>query len=203
MGTIEGKAVDRAIQDYINRFVRENRAAQVFAESLELSGVGLYPLVDHITVRTFDVDKRAKEFLALGFEYDREIGVLEYDNWWAKVYRKPGYPAIFVDQAYSGKRGEGCVIPPWVEKFGDKTLHHIAVRVNDIEKAISFLKAKQVDCVGEIVGARGSYLRQIFTKSEVRDGKPFSVLELTERHEGYLGFLPPQADGLMKSSIKI
>jgi hypothetical protein len=28
------------------------------------------------------------------------------------------------------------------------------------------------------------------------------VLELTERHRGYLGFMPPQADSLMKSTVK-
>jgi hypothetical protein len=32
------------------------------------------------------------------------------------------------------------------------------------------------------------------------DGQPFTVLELAERHRGYLGFLPPQADSLMKST---
>jgi hypothetical protein len=34
------------------------------------------------------------------------------------------------------------------------------------------------------------------------DGQPFSVLELTERHRGYQGFSPPQADSLMKSTVK-
>jgi hypothetical protein len=34
------------------------------------------------------------------------------------------------------------------------------------------------------------------------NGAAFSVIELTERHEGYLGFSPPQADGLMKSTVQ-
>ena len=32
-----------------------------------------------------------------------------------------------------------------------------------------------------------------FTAPEMVDGQPFSVLELAERHQGYQGFLPPQA----------
>ncbi len=66
------------------------------------------------------MDKRAEQVVELGFVHDDSIGILEFDNWWAKVYRK--------------------------------------------------------------------------------DGKVFSVLELIERRNGYTGFLPPQADGLMKST---
>ena len=54
---------------------------------------------------------------------------------------------------------------------------------------------------GQIVGAHGGQLRQIFTVPEIIDGQPFSVLELTERHRGYQGFSPPQADSLMKSTV--
>jgi len=43
-------------------------------------------------------------------------------------------------------------------------------------------------------------LRKVFTKPEIKDGYVFSVMELIERHNGYTGFLPPQADGLMEST---
>jgi 4-hydroxyphenylpyruvate dioxygenase-like putative hemolysin len=89
-----------------------------------------------------------------------------------------------------------------VKKFGDRVFHHVAVRVEDIEKSIDRLKAKGVVFTGQIVGLRGGSLRQIFTAPEMVDGQPFSVLELTERHRGYQGFSPPQADSLMKSTIK-
>ena len=36
---------------------------------------------------------------------------------------------------------------------------------------------------------------------ETRDAEPFSVLELAERHFGFAGFAPPQADGLMQSTV--
>ena len=102
--------------------------------------------------------------------------------------------------AYADERGKTSIIPGWVGRFGDRVFHHVAVRVEDIEAAIAKLKGRGVVFTGEIVGARGGTLRQIFTAPEMVDGHPFSVLELAERHQGYQGFLPPQADSLMKSS---
>ena len=53
-----------------------------------------------------------------------------------------------------------------MEKFGDRVLHHVAVRVEDIEQAILKLKARGIVFAGEIVGARGGPLReQIFYRS--------------------------------------
>jgi len=48
---------------------------------------------------------------------------------------------------------------------------------------------------------RGGPLRQIFTAPERVDGEAFSVLELTERHHGFQGFSPPQANALMRSTV--
>ena len=106
-----------------------------------------------------------------------------------------------MDQAYPDGRGRTSIIPGWVKTFGDLVFHHVAVRVEDIEQAIERLKPQGVVFAGQIVGARGGQLRQIFTAPEIVDGQPFSVLELTERHRGYQGFSPPQADSLMKSTI--
>ncbi|MBI4430433.1 MAG: hypothetical protein HY587_01805 [Candidatus Omnitrophica bacterium] len=197
--------IDQKIQSYVEDFVRQNKAAAAVEKHLSVAGVGLRPVADHITFRTLDVEKRAKEFTAEGFSWDKALGnngIIEYNDWWAKVYRRAGFPAIFIDQAYDGKRGESSLIPGWVKQFGDQTLHHVAIAVEDIEKSIAALKKLGIECAGEIVGARGSDLRQIFTKAEVKNGQAFSVVELTERHNGYAGFLPPQADGLMKSSVE-
>src|SRR5262245_58539277 len=109
--------IDRAealIRRYVDDFVRNNRAAALLEKEHGKVGVGLSTVVDHITVRTFDVHKSARQFLALGFKWDKtqgKNGILEYDDWWAKVYRKPGLPAIFIDQAFVGRRGTTSVIP--------------------------------------------------------------------------------------------
>jgi hypothetical protein len=93
------------------------------------------------------------------------------------------------------------MVPEWVRRFGDQTLHHVAVRVEDIEVAMTRLREADVAFAGAIVGERGGPLRQVFTAPENVGGAAFSVLELTERHEGYLGFSPPQADSLMQSTV--
>lgn len=186
--------------EYIERFLSENKAAHYLEKALSDCGVGLMPLVDHCTLRTLDVNNRAEDLLSLGFSQDQNLGVLEFDNWWAKVYRKPGYPTLFVDQAFEGKRGEPSLIPEWADTHGDRRFHHIAVLVEDIEHAIEKLKTRGIEFAGQIVGEPNTDLRQIFTKPEIKNGKAFTVLELIERHNGYQGFLPPQADGLMESS---
>ena len=195
---------EEVVRNYIEIFVKNNQAAQFLKEEMDKVGVGLFPLVDHITVRTLDVDQRAKEFFDLGFTWDQTVGtkgVLEYEDWWAKVYRKPGLPAVFIDQAFEGPRGKSCVIPPWVKRFSDQVLHHIAVRVDEIEAAVTTLKKRGISFAGEIVGAKGGDLRQIFTAADEKEGHPFTVVELIERHRGFSGFSPPSADSLMKSSV--
>ena len=190
--------LDGLIERMIAKYVSGNRAANVLRASLDEAGVGFYPVADHLTLRTLDIDRRAEEFTRLGYGYSETI---EYEDWYAKVYRRVGYPALFVDQAYSGERGRTSIIPGWVHTFGDQVFHHVAVRVEDIERAMERLKTKGVVFTGQIVGARGGQLRQIFTVPEMVDGQPFSVLELAERHRGYQGFSPPQADSLMKSTV--
>ena len=195
---------EKVVRRYVEEFVRNCRSAGILLESLDKIGIGLFPLVDHITVRTLDVDRRAKEFIRLGFRWDKSVGVngvLEYDDWWAKVYRKPGLPTVFIDQAFKGPRGNTSVIPPWVRRFSDRVLHHIAVRVEEIEKAVSTMKHRGIRFAGPIVGTRGTDLRQIFTAADVKRGHPFTVVEIIERHRGYAGFSPPSADTLMKSSV--
>ncbi|HBP90585.1 MAG TPA: hypothetical protein DD706_23190 [Nitrospiraceae bacterium] len=193
-----GVELEQVITRYIHDYVARNHAAAMVNQALEEIGIGLFPVVDHITIRTGSIDPRAEEFLLLGYAYAE---TLEYDDWWAKVYRAPGCPALFVDQAYDGERGKTSIIPPWVKQFGDRTLHHIAVRVADIEASIQRLTAKGVMFAGQIVGERGGDLRQIFTVPEQVNGDAFSVLELAERHRGFQGFSPPHANSLMQSTV--
>lgn len=203
MAPIRDRA-ERTVRRYISEFVKNSSPARQIAERLGKAGVGLFPVVDHITLRTLDVEKRAKEFVRLGFRWDRsqgKNGILEYDDWWAKVYRKAGLPAVLIDQAFRGPRGLTSVIPPWVRRFSDKVLHHIAVRVEEIDRAVAALKERKVRFAGPVAGAKGADLRQVFTVADVRRGHPFTVVELIERHRGCVGFSPPSADKLMKSSV--
>lgn len=193
------RQLDDLLSAYVADFVARNATARTLKRGLDEAGVGFFPVADHLTFRTHDIDRRAEEFLPLGYVFSETI---DYEDWYAKVYRKPGYPPLFIDQAYPGDRGRTSIIPAWVARFGDRTLHHVAVRVEDIERAMAQLGRAGVRFAGTIVGERGGPLRQIFTAPEEVDGASFSVLELTERHEGYLGFSPPQADGLMKSTVK-
>ncbi len=187
--------LDGLIKDYVSR----NLAARILQASLDEVGIGFRPVVDHLTIRTLDIDRRAEEFIRLGYGYAE---TLNYDDWFAKVYRVPGFPPLFVDQAYPDARGRTSLIPGWVAKFGDRALHHVAAQVEDIEWAIHRLKALGIVFTGDIVGARGAPLRQIFTAPEPVNGETFSVLELTERHQGFLGFSPPQANALMRSTVE-
>ena len=193
----QATALDTLMERMVAEYVARNQAAGVLKAMLDETGVGFWPVIDHVTIRTHDIDQGAEPFVALGYGYDE---TLQYDDWYAKVYRKSGYPSLFVDQAYPDERGKTSISPGWVNKFGDKVFHHIAVRVEEIEQAVARLKQKGVVFAGNIVGERGGHLRQIFSSPEMVDGQPFTVLELAERHRGYLGFLPPQADNLMKSS---
>lgn len=191
---------EKLMRERVKDYLDSNTAARILAQHLDEIGVGIRPIVDHVTIRTLSVQESAKEFLKLGFVYDDKTGVLEYEDWWAKVYRKPGYPAVFIDQAFDGKRGEKNVILPWVKMFTSKTFHHIAIQVDDLELAVDRFKKLGIEFAGDIVGEKGSDLRQIFTKPDVKNGQPFTVLEVAERHRGYEGFLPPQANKLMEST---
>jgi 4-hydroxyphenylpyruvate dioxygenase-like putative hemolysin len=196
---IRGSELDALIGKMTDDYLAGNRAARTVSDLLDETGVGFSPVIDHLTIRTADIDARVQEFLELGYSHSE---TLNFDDWYAKVYRCLGYPALFVDQAYSDERGKTSIIPGWVRQFGDRVFHHLAIRVHNIEQAIAKLKNRGVVFAGEIVGPRGGKLRQIFTAPEIVNGHPFSVLELAERHEGYQGFSPPQADSLMRATVQ-
>ncbi len=188
------------LQGLIERYFEETEAARVWLSVAPRNGWPV--IVDHITIRCMDIERRARPFLALGYEARNEVIEYPDQGWWAKVYRRQGYPAVFIDQAYSDARGTKSILPAWVKRFGEGVLHHVAVRVPEIESAIAAVKRADVEFPGKIVGPRGTRLRQIFTAAEVRDGEPYTVLELAERN-GYDGFVPEQADGLMQASVKM
>jgi len=188
--------IQRPLADYF----RENDAARRFVEISNKKGWPV--IVDHLTIRCLDIDTRARPLLSIGYENRNEIVEYPDQGWWAKVYRKAGYPAMFIDQSYADERGKKSFLSAWVKRFGENCFHHVAVLVNDIEAVKAAMEAEGVEFSGEIVGRRGTRLRQIFTAAEQREGQAFSVLELAER-KNYDGFVPEQADGLMQASVKV
>lgn len=192
--------LEQLIRKYVDDFISSNRAAQTLANGLRVVGVGLRPVVDHLTFCARDAEERAREWLSHGYEYDEKLGVMSSENWRAKVYRKNGYPAVFIAQAQDGQRGRESLITEWVNEFGDRVLYHVAVLVDDIEQAVFYLEKQGVAFSGDIAGERNTDLRQIFSAPEMKNGRAFSVLSLTERHRGYTGFLPAQSYGLMESA---
>lgn len=188
---ITNRHVEAVIRDYIERYIAGNQAARVVFDALDEIGIGLRPVLDHLSIRTLDIQERAREFEALGFAYDDNLGVIERDEWWAKVYRKPGFPAIYIDQAFIDQRGAMSPIPAWVEKFTDGQLHHVAINVDTIEQAIEGFSKLGVQFRGNIIGEPGSEFRQIYAEPEMVDSEPFTMLELVERRWGYTGFLSP------------
>ena len=191
------RELDGLLERMVTEYVARNRAAKILRGLLEEAGVGFYPVVDHVTLRTLDIDRRAEAFVTLGYMYDE---TLQYDDWYAKVYRKTGYPALFVDQVYTDTRGKTSIIPGWVAAFGDQVFHHVAVRVEDIDRAVSRLKSNGVEFAGSVVGPAGGQLRQIFSAPEMVGGQPAAAIMKFNTDNGYQGFLPPQADSLMKST---
>ncbi|MGV7222227.1 MAG: VOC family protein [Nitrospinales bacterium] len=188
------KYIEALCIDYLKSSISASRVV----EHIKQAGVGWFQLVDHVTFRTDNVEKKANEIARFGYE---KVETLEFQNWWGNIYSVQGSPLIFIDQSYEGEKGKGSLIKGWVDEFGDQIFHHIAIHVEDIESSVEFFKSKlDIEFSSDIMGQPNADLRQIFTKPEIKNGKAFSVLELIERNNGYRGLLPPQADKLMEST---
>src|SRR5438105_15907483 len=101
------RQLDDLLRTYIADFVARNRAAQALKKGLDKVGVGFSPSADHLTFRTGDVDRRAEEFLRLAYTFSER---LEYEDWFAKVCRKLGDPALFIEPVYTGETGKPTLI---------------------------------------------------------------------------------------------
>lgn len=186
---IPKKHVGNVIANYVETFVTSNPAASLLREQLAAAGVGIRPVIDHLSFRTLSVPERAREFEALGFAYDDTIGVVERDDFWFKVYRKAGFPAVLIQQAHEDARGASSPIPAWVERFTDGQLHHIGIMVDRLEDAVAALSTVGIGFVGQISGDGDSEFRNVYAEPQMVDGLPATVLELVERRWGFTGFL--------------
>ena len=183
-----------------------NKAATKYAEICLEKGWDY--VIDHMAVRTHSVNSTAKKYEKLGWKYEDKVDYLE-EGWWANVYRHSIYPALFIDQSYKDAKKEK-IIENWVGKFGEYKFHHIAVLMPEdvgLEEVINLLKKKNENFPGNIIGGKDSRLRQIFTRAELVNNHPYTVLELIQRNKDpntgtiYQGFINEQADSLMKSTV--
>lgn len=198
---------EKTIYDPLVIYFEKNLAARKYGEVCKENNWDY--VIDHLTVRTYDVEKAAKSYLNIGYKFSEKVDY-KNESWWANVYRHPNYPSVFVDQTYSDAKPEQQIIKKWVDKFSDKEYHHIAVLLPqgiEIEEAIEKLQEKGIKFPGKVTGPKGTQLRQIFTQAETIDGFPYSVLELAQRNKDpktgkvYTGFITVQADSLMKDSV--
>ncbi|HET8666678.1 MAG TPA: hypothetical protein VFM10_01790, partial [Terriglobales bacterium] len=70
------RELDGLLERMVTEYVARNRAAKILKGLLDDAGVGFYPVVDHVTLRTLDIDRRAAQFVALGYAFDE---TLQYD----------------------------------------------------------------------------------------------------------------------------
>ncbi len=70
-------SLEKILGAYIDDYLSKNKAARVIASGLRVLGIGFRSIIDHMTFRTLDVDKRAQEFLRLGYAYDTQLGIID------------------------------------------------------------------------------------------------------------------------------
>lgn len=191
-------SLEKLLQGYVEQFVASNRAAKVLANDLRVIGIGLRPLIDHFGFFTRCIRTKSSDLMDYGYESKGSSASLRDKDWHAKVFSKTGYPAVVLYEAVKHRGRSLCGIGQWIERFGETVPHHIGVKVDNLENAVFFLEKQGIAFSPEKAGSQESKLRQVFTMPEMKDGRPFTVLELTERHSGYEGFMADHLHCLMK-----
>ena len=59
------KALDDLLGTMVTEYVVHNRAAGILKTMLDDCGIGFTPVIDHVTIRTFDIDHGAEPFIHL------------------------------------------------------------------------------------------------------------------------------------------
>ena len=58
--------LDAVVARMTAEFLTRNSAARVLRRALDEVGVGFVPVMDHLTIRTMDIDQRAKRVCGVG-----------------------------------------------------------------------------------------------------------------------------------------
>ena len=118
------EAVDKFLRANCENYINSNKSALKVVGNIKQAGIGWFQLIDHVIFRIDNVEIKAKQLVDFGYSH---IDTLEFNNWWGNIYALKGRPLVFIDQAYEGEKGEGSLIKEWVNGFGDKIFHHIAI----------------------------------------------------------------------------
>ena len=57
---LRGAELDALIEKFLSDYLARNRAARILRDDLDAIGVGLTPVLDHLTIRTLSIDRRAE-----------------------------------------------------------------------------------------------------------------------------------------------
>jgi hypothetical protein len=160
-----------------NEFISGNPAARVLAEGLKIVGVGFLPVVDYAVFRTRDIAGRAREFSGWGFR-PRHADRLTLKKTDLAIYRCPGCPALIFERP----KNEHSLTAEWIDCFGEGAAHRVGVRVEDIDRAVFYLEKQGVRFSGKVSDDPARGLRQTFAFPAWRSERPYTWLELIERH---------------------
>lgn len=75
---MNGEKLDEIISRMVTDYLAKNTAARILRDGLDEVGVGFWPVMDHLTIRTMDIDRRAEEWVELGYVYSE---TLEFEDW--------------------------------------------------------------------------------------------------------------------------
>ena len=134
----------------------------------------MFKKIDHLGIAVEDLDAAVQIYKNLGLEYSGDEEVPE------QMVRVGFFPLGESSIELLEPTSPDSPIAKFIAKKG-AGLHHIAVRVDDVAKAIENMKAKGIRMIDEVPrnGAHGAKIAFIHPKST-----PGVLLELCQRKQG-------------------
>jgi len=146
------------INSYLEEFKSRYPVVEVFFKSLALVGVGIWPVVDHLLFRVYDGTEKTEELLSLGYVLKSKKVAHESRGSLITSYAQISFPDVLVETP--AKKGVGDAAN-WIDKNSESELAGMAIRVEEIEKAVYFLEKQNIKFYYPIHGARSETLRWI------------------------------------------
>jgi len=77
------EAADKFLRANCTNYINSNKSALKVVENIKQAGIGWFQLIDHVTFRTHNVEKKAKKIADFGYSHIGVIvkcGVWEHDQ---------------------------------------------------------------------------------------------------------------------------